>query len=79
MATKLFNSFQLFFCLLRKKKIKKKKKTIYFLHCIFSLISIFSVLVEFKQQEIIYYCLIDFTLYIFQLYVELTKVCDEVL
>ena len=41
------------------KKMENLNKVIYFLHCIFSSISIFSILVEFKQQEIINYCLVD--------------------
>ena len=56
MATKMFNSFKLFLFI---KETENLNKIIYFLHCLFSSISIFSLLVEFKQQEIINYCLVD--------------------
>ena len=44
------------------KEIENLSKIIYFLHCIFSIISIFSVpvLVKLRYQEIINYCLVDF-------------------
>ena len=53
-ATNLFNSFKNSFFFI--KEIENLSKIIYFLHCIFSSISIFSVLVELREQEIINYC-----------------------
>ena len=48
-----------FVFLLFIKDIENLKKIIFFLHCIFSSISIFSVLVESRLQEIIHYYLVD--------------------
>ena len=49
MATKLFNSFKKF--LLFVKEIENLNKIIYFQHCIFSSVSIFSVLVDFLARN----------------------------
>ena len=55
MAPKLFNLYKNS-CFFFIKEIEQLSKIIYFLHCIFSSLSIFSVLVELREQEIISYC-----------------------
>ena len=56
-------------------------KIIYFLHYIFSSISIFSVLVELDSKKFSITIWLTYNLYFntFQLYIELTEVFDKVL